>query len=105
MSSAALTQFLVDVTRGPLKSEFAADSDKVLAASRLDEGLRAAIRAQDVGTLWLAGAHPMALLYYARSIGWDNERYYGCLAQADLRKSGPASSAPPAAPAPPRTRR
>lgn len=105
MSASTLTQFLIDITRGHRKDKFAADSEAVLAASGLDEGLQAAIRSHDVGTLWLAGAHPMALMYYARSLGWDNDRYYACIAQAELRKSAPADAVPPAGPGQPRKRR
>lgn len=104
-SAAMLTQFLIDITRGHRKSEFTADAEGVLAASPLAEPLRRAVREQDVGTLWRAGAHPMALLYFARSCGWQNERYYACLAAAELRKDGAAEAAPSPSPSPalPRT--
>lgn len=80
MSPATLTQFLVDVTRGPLRQAWAADPQQVLAASALDDELRRALREQDVRALWRAGAHPMALLYFARLCGWNNERYYAAIA-------------------------
>lgn len=107
MNAATLTQFLIDITRGHRKGEFTADAEGVLAASSLAEPLRRAIREQDVGTLWQAGAHPMALLYFARSCGWQNDRYYACLANSELRKDGGAEAAPSPAPspAPPRTHR
>jgi len=105
MRGAALTQFLVDVTRGQHKAAFASDPDAVLAASPLEDGLRAAIRAQDIGTLWLAGAHPMALMYFARSCGWANDRYYRCISDAELRRADPAGAARPAGPAPSQTHR
>nr|WP_236589984.1 hypothetical protein [Ramlibacter aurantiacus] len=96
---------MVDVTRGHRKAEFAADRDAVLDSSMLDDHLRAAVRSEDLATLWLAQAHPMALMYFARALGWDNPRYYACIEQADARKSAPAGRAPPAASAPPRTHR
>jgi len=105
MSRAALTQFLIDVTRGPLKDAFAADAAAVLATSRLEASLRVAILERDVAALWLAGAHPMALMYFARGSGWDNDRYYRCISDAELRKAGSAAAAPPAAPAPSETHR
>ena len=105
MSDATLTQFLVDITRGHRKSEFAADAEAVLAASALDERMRTAIRHQDIGTLWRAGAHPMALMYFARSCGWPNDRYYRCISEAELTTGGPADAAPPPASAPAQTRR
>ena len=103
MKGAALTQFLIDITRGHCMDAFVADADAVLGASVLPESLRHAIRMQDVGTLWLAGAHPMALLYFARASGWSNERYYGCLADAELRRDAAAERAPSPVPGPPRT--
>ncbi len=105
MNGAALTQFLIDVTRGHRQGEFASDPEAVLAASPLDDRLRAAVRARDIGTLWLAGAHPMALMYFARSCGWANERYYRCIADAELTRGDPAAAAPPAGPAPSQTHR
>ena len=105
MSAAVLTQFLVDITRGHRKDAFAADPEVVLAEASLDPHLRAAVLALDVATLWLAGAHPMALMYFARASGWANERYYGCIADAELTRAGSASAAPPAGPAPARTHR
>ncbi len=105
MRSAALTQFLIDVTRGHLRDAFAADPNGVLSASPLDEGPRRAVRAQDIGALWLSGAHPMALLYFARSCGWDNERYYACLAEGELRRGAPVEAERQAAHAPSRTHR
>ena len=87
MSAATLTQFLIDVTRGHRKDAFAADPEGVLAASSLDEPLRAAVLAQDIGALWLAGAHPMALMYFARASGWTNERYYRCVVGSGAHES------------------
>ncbi len=100
MRAATLTQFLVDITRGHRKDEFARDPACVLAASPLDERLRAAVLALDIGSLWLAGAHPMALMYFARASGWANERYYRCIGDAELTRAASAEAAPPAAPAP-----
>lgn len=105
MSGATLTQFLVDITRGQRKDEFGRDPHGVLATSSLDDGLRAAVLSQDIGALWLAGAHPMALMYFARGSGWDNERYYRCIGDAELRRAASAEAAPPAAPAPSQTHR
>ena len=110
-TNAVLTQFLVDVTRGPRRGDFAADRRAVVDASALDAPLRAAVLDDDVAVLWLAGAHPMALLYYARGSGWTNERYYGCIERAERARTGvtpagPASAAaPPAEPGPSRTHR
>ena len=84
MSAAALTQFLLDVTRGHRNEAFAANPEAVLAESSLDASLRAAVLTQEVGELWLAGAHPMALMYFARASGWSNERYYRCVSEAEL---------------------
>jgi len=79
MNGAALTQFLIDITRGDRKDAFAETPDVVLASSGLDENLRAAIRERNIGALWEAHAHPMALLYFARASGWSSERYYRCI--------------------------
>ncbi len=96
MRAATVTQFLVDITRGHRKNEFAADPERVLAMSPLDAQMQVAVREQDIGTLWLAGAHPMALLYFARACGWANDRYYNCISDAELRKAaGAAAAAPP----------
>lgn len=103
MNGSVLTQFLIDVTRGHKKEAFGADPAGVLATAPLDDRVRAAIRAQDIGALWRAGAHPMALMYFARFCGWANERYYACLAEAEVTKGDPASAAPAGLPAPPRT--
>ena len=108
MKGATLTQFLVDITRGHRKAEFEADPDGVLAASPLDEAMRTAVRDQDIGALWRAGAHPMALMYFARACGWANDRYYRCVSDAEsasgLRTGDRAGAAPPAGPEPSRTR-
>jgi len=105
VNKATLTQFLIDVTRGHRKDAFVADPDAVLASSPLDARTRIAVRDRDIGALWLAGAHPMALMYFARASGWDNDRYYACIAGADLRRAASAEAAPPAGPAPARTHR
>jgi hypothetical protein len=105
MSAASLTQFLIDVTRGHRKEAFAANPEAVLAESSLDASLRAAVLTQEVGALWLAGAHPMALMYFARASGWSNERYYRCVSEAELTKGGSAAAASPAQPAPSQTHR
>ena len=103
MTAATLTQFLIDITRGHAKDAFASDPVQVLAASPLDEPLRAAVLQQDIGALWLACAHPMALMYFARASGWPNDRYYRCIADAELTRSASAAAAPPAEPAPSQT--
>ena len=105
MSAATLTQLLVDITRGHRKEEFVADPDGVVAASLLDDALRTAVLDQDIATLWRAGAHPMALLYFARASGWSNERYYRCIGEAGLTPDGSVVAAPPAEHAPARTHR
>jgi hypothetical protein len=76
---------LIDVTRGHQKAAFAADREAVLQASDLDTAARAAIRAEDIAALWISGAHPMALLYFARACGWSGEKYYACIAAAEGR--------------------
>lgn len=91
MMDAALTQFLIDVVRGARVCEFSSDPEAVICSSGLDTRLQEALRSSDVGALWLAGAHPVALMYFARSLGWPNERYYGCLAAADLKRSAQAA--------------
>lgn len=105
MSAATLTQFLIDITRGQRKEAFAADPASVLATSTLDTPTRAAVLARDIAALWLAGAHPMALMYFARASGWANERYYRCISDAEVRKAASAEAAPTAAPAPSQTHR
>lgn len=82
MNAAVLTQFLIDVTRGGKKAAFLADREAVLKESALDEAMQAAVGRQDIGALWRAGAHPMALLYFARGCGWSGERYYACITDA-----------------------
>ncbi|TFY97450.1 hypothetical protein [Ramlibacter rhizophilus] len=103
MSAGALTQFLVDITRGHRRADFAADAEAVLADAPLSAALREAVRRQDMAALWQAGAHPMALLYFARASGWDNERYYACLAQAQLTPGAGGAPAGATGHAPPRT--
>ncbi len=105
MSAATLTQFLIDITRGHRRDAFAADPAVVLATSMLDPPTRAAVLDQDVAALWLAGAHPMALMYFARASGWDNGRYYRCISDAELRRVGSAAAAPSDGPEPSRTHR
>ena len=95
MSAADLTQFLIDVTRGPRQAEFAADAQRTIDTAPLDAPLREALRAQDMGALWKAGAHPMALLYFARACGWDNPRYYRALQDAQLSPGAPGPAAAP----------
>lgn len=97
MTNAALTQFLIDVTRGNSKREFMSAPLDVLTASGLPEVLRDAVTRQDIGMLWLAGAHPMALLYFSRTCGWSNERYYLCIENAEATRAAPAAADPGAA--------
>ena len=94
MTSAALTQFLIDVTRGQRSREFAEDPGAVIEASGLSDGVRAALRDHDLLSLARSGAHPMALLYYARKIGWDNDRYYRCIEAKDLTLSSDGERKP-----------
>ncbi|MEO6743403.1 MAG: hypothetical protein ABIS28_00135 [Caldimonas sp.] len=82
MTAIVLTQFLIDVTRGHRRQAFASDREAVIGQSKLDEGLRTAVRDEDMATLWRAGAHPMALLYFARLSGWAAEDYYRCIEAA-----------------------
>jgi len=105
MKETAVTQFLIDITRGHLKQAYAEDSPKVIAASQLSEAMRAAVREQDIAALWLAGVSPMALLYFARLSGWSMERYYACIAEAELTKADRAGSVPEARREPPQKRR
>lgn len=105
MSAATLTQFLIDITRGHRRDAFAADPAAVLSASSLDPGTRTAVLELDVAALWLAGAHPMALMYFARASGWANERYYRCISEAELTRAGSGAAIAPAAPEPARTHR
>ena len=100
MSAAGLTQVLIDITRGHRRDAFAADPAGVLSTTALDPETRSAILGQDVAALWLAGAHPMALMYFARASGWANERYYQCIADAEVRKAASAGAVPTAAPGP-----
>jgi hypothetical protein len=92
MSSAALTQFLIDVTRGSQAAAYANDPALVLRTSGLTNDLRTSIEKQDIGALWQAGAHPMALLYFARLCGWTSERYYECIAGAGASVEPPSKS-------------
>lgn len=100
MSAAALTQFLIDITRGHWKDAYAADPGSVLAASTLDESTRKAVFHQDIAALWLGGAHPMALMYFARASGWANDRYYDCIAGAEATRGASAAAAATAPPEP-----
>jgi Aromatic-ring-opening dioxygenase LigAB, LigA subunit len=92
MSSAALTQFLIDVTRGSQAGAYAKDPASVLRTSGLTSDVRAAIEKQDIGALWQAGAHPMALLYFARSCGWTSEQYYECITRVGASVEHPSKS-------------
>jgi hypothetical protein len=85
MTSPTLTQFLIDVTRGRQARAYADDPKSVLKTSALHADLQTAVEEQDIGALWLAGAHPMALLYFARACGWTSERYYACISGAHPR--------------------
>ena len=105
VSPSTLTQFLIDVTRGHLKDAFSAAPEKVLATSPLDILTRDAVLGQDIAALWLASAHPMALMYFARASGWANDRYYRCIADAQIRRADSGEAAPTARPAPSRTHR
>jgi hypothetical protein len=89
MSSLDLTQFLIDVTRGQKAQQYASEPQSVVQTSGLPEDLRAAIEKQDIAALWLAGAHPMALLYFARACGWTGERYYECITNARASAGDP----------------
>ena len=87
-----LTQFLIDIVRGARRSEFAAQPKAVVRSSSLGTDLQEAVLTNDISALWLAGAHPMALMYFARSTGWSNERYYACLDEAELKRYAQAGS-------------
>lgn len=83
MTDMAVTQFLIDISRGHKKATFAEDPEAVLVASGLPDHQVAAIRDQDIAALWSDGAHPMALLYFARLCGWSPKRYYACISQGE----------------------
>lgn len=102
--NSVLTQLLIDVTRGHRKDAFAADPEAVLSGSALDPPTCAAVLSRDIGTLWLSDAHPMALMYFARASGWANERYYRCIADAEIKRAGPATTDLRAEPEPLQTR-
>lgn len=87
MTDLAMTQFLIDVSRGHNKARFADDPEAVLAECELPERQIVAIREQDIAALWSAGAHPMALLYFARTCGWSAQQYYACIAQSESSNS------------------
>ncbi len=82
MMNPALSQFLVDITRGPLRAAFQAEEARLIERADLPDSLRAALASRDIAALWRAGAHPMALLYYSRLIGWPMDRYYACISEA-----------------------
>ncbi len=96
MIDADLTQFLIDITRGQWRDAWSADPDSVVANSGLRERLQQAVRQQDIATLWQAGAHPMALLYFSRACGWSMPKYYECISAA----RSPADPGHPAPDAP-----
>ncbi len=89
MTDLAMTQFLIDISRGQKKVQFAEDPETVLADSDLPDWQVAAIRDQDIAALWSAGAHPMALLYFARTCGWSAQQYYDCISRSDSASSMP----------------
>ena len=105
VSPSILTQFLIDITRGHLKDAFKVAPEKVLATSPLDTLTRHAVLGQDIAALWLANAHPMALMYFARASGWANDRYYRCIADAQVNRADSGEADPTAEPAPSRTHR
>ncbi len=93
MMHAVVTQFLIDITRGRLKESYAQNREAVIAASPLPEAMRAAVRDQDIAALWRAGVSPMALLYFSRLCGWPMDRYYACVADAELKRADRDGSA------------
>lgn len=103
MRESTVTQFLIDITRGHLKEAYEKNSEDTIAASPLSDAMRAAVREKDIGALWLMGVSPMALLYFSRVVGWSMERYYACIADAELKKADQASSVPKARREPPQT--
>jgi hypothetical protein len=103
MKAATLTQFLVDITRGHRQNDFAVNPELLLNSSLLSERMRDAVRKHDIAALWSAGAHPMALLYFARACGWTNDRYYSCISAVELRQAAPSVPAPPSGPELPQT--
>lgn len=94
MKETIVTQFLIDITRGHLAQAYKEDSDAVIAASGLSDAMRAAVREQDIASLWKAGVSPMALLYFARLSGWPMDRYYDCVTKAELTTADQAGSVP-----------
>ncbi|MCC6006914.1 MAG: hypothetical protein JJU40_04490 [Rhodobacteraceae bacterium] len=87
MTDLALTQFLIDISRGQAKARFAENPEAVLAECDLPERQIAAIREQSIAALWADGAHPMSLLYFARSCGWSAQKYYECISQSESATS------------------
>ena len=103
MTNPALTQFLIDITRGPLKQAYAQDPAAVLNDSDLGPDARQAVKTADIATLWRIGVAPMALLYFSRLSGWAMDDYYACISQASLKTAGSGLPAPPAPDAPKET--
>lgn len=101
--NASLTQFLIDVTRGHRKDEFDEAPESTVKTSELDGPLQAAILCKDIGALWLAGAHPMALLYFSRACGFSNGSYYRAVELAESKKAVPGVAPSEERPEPPQT--
>lgn len=92
MNDPAITQFLIDITRGHLKEAYANDAATVLSASDLGQEARRAIADTDIAALWLMRVSPMALLYFSRLSGWAMDDYYSCITQAALKTDDQAHS-------------
>jgi hypothetical protein len=80
-----LTQFLIDITRGRLRDAFEENAAGVIAAAPLDDLTATAVREENIGALWCAGAHPMALLLFSRLCRWAGDRYYSTVADAETK--------------------
>ncbi len=80
-----------------------ANPELLLNSSLLSERMKGTVRKHDIAALWSAGAHPMALLYFARACGWTNDHYYNCISAVELRQAAPSVPAPPSGPELPQT--
>ena len=74
MSLYTLQKLLYELNRDPrVQEEFTRDREGVLARYRLDEEEAEAIRADDVGKLYILGVNGQILMHFAawRGLGWD----------------------------------
>ena len=75
MSLYMLQKLLYELNRGPrLQEEFAADREAVLERYRLTREEAEAIRADDIGMLYILGVNGQILLQFAawRGMAWDD---------------------------------